>query len=677
MPTKATLRMALTPLFAAKLAKAGIVIEPLGTTTNPSPRILEFPIGKSVVEGYATTGGIVFKVNNTLKASCPTLSVYALGNNVNCVMASGESLQLLRVINTRSTSNNGPWITDSHMAIAIANKKAATRLNNALGVNIFRSGQVVGEMRSDRQILAKASDRDPKSDCLIDDWASDNSINRGWAVQAMVNSIPTNVTVSQLINSGGKATLNTPSAPSVAIGQKTPYMNGGETGDHKGIIRGTSYKNDNFYDGYNYGCTTTAPYVVGQGDLGKATAWTYDGEVRTPATAGNARDTWWGIPRQTNYDGPTGWYTWACRANPTDKTDTFWERVSQGSGFTGDSAWDRQTKNSKAGRAPSCRDDNFSNLNLTTRYSISKRGGLEARSDQNEYPRYCTVAGSPLAGCWQEIYPSTWDRAWNFQYHVYASSLGSRITSDARIKVPADYDQVGGVGFTKPISWRVTDATVTGAWPKWLDQNGKAAADMSGVTATAGSQDWSTPSPFTVLGASKQAFTLAGYGKPMGRQTMTYTLTADTDGTWIWPVDADGNELPRPQVKLTTGFVVSNFDNGGTCNDKIWYDDSWFSGTNDDAGNRCIQGQVPTIWPLPEKSSDMSKLAHDDFITKDGKTEKVVPTTTFESTVVESCWTKSQLKVQDLSTPEAPAVGASYTWDIKLTGLIDSWSGCV
>lgn len=675
----ALVRLVLNDGLAAAMSKAGISVTATGTTSNPSPRILEIPIGRTFKDGYSTSGGFTLSNKAGATLECPSLSVYSLGRSVNCVTADGVVYQLFQVTTDKETTKEGGWITDSNMTLAIDSDAAATRLNDVFGINIFRQGQTVGEMKSVRRQLLKANASDSKTACTKDDRAGDNSISRGWALQAVVNSIPENVTVSRLVAKPGKpSTVETPAAPAVTIGQKTPYMDGGETTDHKGIVRGSDQKSDNFWEGYNYGCSTLAPYVVGQGDLGEAVAWTYDGEVRTPATANNARDSWWGIPRETNKNGPTGWYKWTCRATPSGVNDTYWQRLGSGSGFVGDSESDRQNRNSNGGRAPACRDSNFSKLDLTTRYSISKRGGLEPRNMQkvDQYPRYCSVAGSPLAGCWQEIYPASWDRAWNFQYHVYASSLASRLTSDARIKVPAEFDQVNGTGFTKPISWRITDATVSGAWPKFVGNDGKT-HDLSGVKLEAGKQDWSKVSPFTVLGGSRQAFTLSGYGTPMGRQTMTYTLTADTDGTWTWPVDADGNELPRPQVKLTSGLVISNFDNGTTCKEKTWYDNSWFSGTTDTSGNRCLEGKVPTIWPLPTNTDDMNRLVHDDYVTKDGKTEKVVPTTTFDSTIVDSCWTKGQLKVQDLSTPEAPTVGASYTWDIKLTGLIDSWSGCV
>lgn len=681
-PTGSVVRVTLTKSFQADLAAEGAVVVGTGAT-RVDGALLEIPIDITFKDGFALAGGFALEVDGETTYKCPDISIWTEGRTIYCGR-DGKTRPTFTYGAPEETSRDRGWETQSGMNVRIFNERRADQMNNELGGEPFEARDFVGEMTvvSKRVLRGWDGDKDARTGCWIGYYAGDTSIWRGWAIQAMVNRIPVNVGMSQF--SDGK--LAGPAAPAVTIGQRTPHMEGIGVTAAKKIIRGTERDTDHFFDAPNYGCNTNAPYIVSQGalDAPDVKAWRYDGGLRTTTNnpGGAARPQWWGHARQTNYDGPTGRYSWTCRGLPANTTstvanssgDTYWETVDRGTGFRGDAgATDRADRAS--GSAPECQDLNLNGLTLTTRYSISKRGWLEARNDQVEYPRYCSVDGSPIVGCWQEIYP-LWDRAWAFQYHVYASAMRANITSVTQVKVPATFDPKG-VGFQRPVTWRITDGSITGAWPNYESQGGP--VDMSTIEQTTSQQDWTQPSPFTVPGTGEQ-FTVAGYGTPMGPQQMSFILTADTDGTWDWPVNQrTGVELARPQVKVTFDYTISNYDDGGTCKSKLDYEeDALKDGRNNDAaGGHCLEGNVPTIWPLPAEKGNYWKRVPDDFITdKDGKRVRNTPTTAFDYTVLAWCGQSKEIVVQDLSPKTAPAVGADFTWNVRLAGTVSSFSGC-
>jgi hypothetical protein len=665
--------------FVKGLAANGVRVEPVGTTTR-SGRTLSFPVYAPSAgpneEIVSFTGGLALRAKSGRHVRCDSLALVRSTGELLCGRGDRKSprfssLRMLQVRGDLVTVDTAPdQVVRS--ATQTGAPAAMARINRALGVKALTAGQSVGRIALTLGTAPVRASRDSRSSCDIDDWAGDTSINRGWAIQALVNRIPKGITVSQFDTTTGRAP--TPEAAPVAVGQRTPFMEGIGVTESKRIIRGSEYNTDKFWNGPTYGCNNWAPYVVGQGGLDEqgVQAWNYLGEPRGGASdPARSRTQWWGHARQTNYDGPTGQYSWTCRGLPTDEADTYWGRKSEDPGFEGD------TSSRNAGRAPECRDENMAGFTLTTRYSISKRGGLEARDDQATYPRNCSVEGNGLIGCWQEIYPLEWDRAWGFQYHVYASALRAVLDADTRIRLSGEFADIPGT--VRPLAWRISDGDVSGAWPDFTDDNG-ARRDMSGVATPLNRQNLAAPSPFTIPAGLKDTFTLAGYGTPMGNQQMTFLLTGDTDGTWTWPTSrVDGRPLPRPQVRITLGYTISNFDNGQSCQAKIWYDDKAFgSGRgNDKSGPHCIEGQVPTIWPLPENSGKLWQRQIDDFITdKDGKRVRNTPTTTFDATVLASCFNKAELTVQDNSVKSAPVVGADYTWNIRLAGTFTQLSGC-
>lgn len=678
------MRVKLSEEFLSALRRDGAVLVGTGRTELRPGGTMQIPVEAVFRDGVAVAGGFAITVGGKTTFVCPDISIALPANALYCGK-DGASARTLDLGRPAKVTQVGRETTRANIPLRVVDAKRAAQMNAGLRSAPFAEGTVMGEMDLvTRKLLRSSYGDDPRSGCEIGDWAGDNSIWRGWAIQALVNRIPKDVGMSRYSYSGGKGTLTAASAPAVTVGQRTPFMEKVNTQTAKSIVRGSQYDTDNFWKGPSYGCNTNAPFVVAQGmlDAPGVKAWRYDGGLRTTTNnpAGAARPQWWGHARQTNYDGPTGSYSWTCRGLPSNQNstagqpggDTWWSFVSQGSGFFGDG---KDQSNRDGGRAPECADVNLEGFNLTTRYSISKRGGLEARNDQVTYPRYCSVENSPLVGCWQEIYP-LWDRAWAFQYHVYTSALRANISSNATIKIPAAW--TGTVEMIKPLAWRLTDGAISGAWPKHRDAQGNV-VDYSAIEvgATDPEQDWTKPSSFTVPGTNAP-FTVSGYGTPMGPQRMTVTLTADTDGSWTWPVNPKtGNELPRPQIQLTFGYVISNYDNGRSCQEKVWYDDASFGGgrNNDSSGPHCIEGQVPTLWPLPADADNAWKKRAPDAKDKDGK--DIEPTVSFTSTALFSCLQDKEIKVQNVpSSLPVPNVGADHTWTVRVSGQVTSFSGC-
>ena len=511
--------------------------------------------------------------------------------------------------------------------------------------------------------------REPNTGCYERNVAhGDGGHFRTMLFQALANQTAQDVTSSQWSVRNGRGTLTTPDPLPVAVGARTPHMEGIGVLDSKRITYGTNYSTDNFYNGNTFGCETLAPFIIGPGPIGDARTWAYNGNRRTPATAGGANPQWWGFPRRTHSWGPAGWFTWTCRTTPTSTSQALWQTVSSGTGFRGDAgATDRADRAS--GVAPSCRDRNLAEVNVTTRYAVSREGRLQGRNDTS-YPRHCSVQASSLVGCWNETYPGGWNRVWNVEHHIFTSALRADLTTETRIRVPAAYDE-DGVGFTRAVSWRITDGRISGEWPDFTDQAGTR-HHLNGLERRATAQDWTQPSAFTV--PTRDTFRLSGYGTPRGQQFMQFTLTADTDGTWTWPRDEKGRELPRPQVRVVLRYDINNFDDGTQCRSALWGNNAFFTDNN---RQRCLDGTVPTIWPLPEDANQRARKQIDDFvIDADGRRVRNRPTAEMEHTVVRSCWNESQLRVQDLSPDTAPVVGADFTWSIRLSGLIDSFASC-
>lgn len=686
-------RIRLTKDFQRDLRKAGAVLVGTGQTDVRPGGSLRIPVNAVFRDGFGLAGGYAIAVNGKKKYTCVDLHIDLGGSVMSCGKA-GFAKRTFVLGEAGDVTTDGMLETYPDIRVSIASGVRATQMNAGLATKPFKAGYVIGSMDLTAGTLVGSDyDLDPRTGCEIGSWAGDNSIWRGWAIQAMVNRLPKDVGVSQYSYDAAaqKGMVSGGDSPAVTVGQRTPYMEKIKTADSKKIIRGSYYATDNFWEGPSYRCNTNAPFVVSQGllDAPSVKTWRYDGGLRTTQNnpAGAARPQWWGHARQTNYDGATGQYSWTCRGLPDNRTstdaqpngDTRWDMVSNGvNGFFGDNATDQM--NSAAGRAPECRDLNLAGFTLTTRYSISKRGALEARNDKDEYPRYCSVDGNPLVGCWQEIYP-LWDRAWAFQNHVYASAMRANITSNATVNIPASWSSTG-LAMTKPIAWRITDGRIgpsdNGAWPNFINASGQT-VDASAIREKFSDQDMSKVSPFTVPGTNTP-FTVSGYGTPMGQQEMTFILTADTDGSWTWPVDKNGRELPRPQIKMTFDYLISNYDDGGSCKEGMWYDDAAFgSGRNNDAaGAHCIEGQVPTLWPLPADSRDYWKRVHDAYITdKDGKRVRNTPNVSFDYVSLTSCLNDKELTVQDNSTKtNVPDVGADFTWEIRISGMVKSFSGC-
>lgn len=694
-PAGSVARIRLAESFLEDLERSGAVLVGTGQTEIGAGGTVRIPVVSVLGDGFGLGGGYAITVNGQTTFNCPQISVSLQSGGFYCGK-DGVAKQVLDLGEPEKIAKDGRWTTRANIPLRITNDKRADQMNDGLERAPFEAQDIIGEMDLTTRALLRGweGEVDDRTGCWIGNYATDTSIWRGWAIQAMVNRLPENVGMSQYAYDGAakRGVVAGPKAPAVTVGQRTPYMEGITTGAAKKIVRGSTYSSDNFYDGSAFGCNTNAPFVVGQGALDDkdVKAWRYDGGLRnmTNNPAGAARPQWWGHGRQENYNGPTGNYSWTCRGLPANLTstgeqrsgDTWWSTVSGGSGFFGDSSRDKV--NPDAGRAPACRDLNLKDFKLTTRYSISKRGGLEARNDQVEYPRYCSVDGNPLVSCWQEIYP-LWDRAWAFQNHVYASAMRANITSNATIAIDPAWSPTGAV-MVKPIAWRITDGSISGAWPKYVtkdDQGKDVTVDMSAIEVGYDdrAQDWSKPSPFTVPGDNTR-FSVSGYGTPMGQQEMTFILTADTDGSWTWPKDKNGKELTRPQIKLTFSYLISNFDNGGSCKGKLWYDDEKYAEgggrNNDAAGGHCLQGNVPTLWPLPK--DDLWQRVPDAYITdKDGKRVPNRPNVTFEFTPLASCLNAAELSVLDFSTKtNVPNVGADFTWDIRLSGKVTKFSGC-
>ena len=672
-------RVTFSDAFIGRLGASRLRVDFDGPVTE-SGNVRTVSVGKRGKEGYQLVGALTL-VGPKGRLVCRQLTVVTSTNLVNCVRGDGTSRALFRLVDSTSTSLPARVVRQD-ATLKIASTRIALSLFLSLGTRVFLTNPMLGEFSSLRKNLLSYS-YDSRAHCEIDNWASDLSINRGWALQTLVNQLPQGVTVSRWVKAQGAGyELVTPEPAQTNVGQRTPKMEGISTRTAKEISSGSEYWTDHYWDGYNYGCNTNAPFVVAPGVVNSGKTWNYDGQVRTSANqSGVQKPNWWAQPRQTNRDSPIGRYSWTCRATPSGvaKSDAWWSKVDRGSGFLGDDSRTQGPRN--AGSAPVCPDQVLDGMSVTTKYSITKRGNLEGRNESG-WPRGCTTDNS-VVGCWEEVYSLAsegWDRAWAYQYHVFAPAMRAELQSDAQIKVPSTYDP-DGIGYTKPITWRIVGASVPGAWPQFTDVDGEK-WDSSGISRSLRQQNWSLPSEFTVPG-DNSVYSLAGYGSPsVGEQAMTFSLVADTDGTWTWPIkqDISAKPLPRPQVNVTLRYTLSNFDDGGSCTTATGYDDNQFGGATDTAGAHCLQGtMVPTLWPLPSDAKNYFKRVHDQYVPDPTNPNNKIlnrPNTSLTSTVVKSCYNDTQVKVQDLSQPTAPDVGADYTWPIKVTGLIDSFSSC-
>lgn len=673
-------RLVLSEEFVRRLDDRKVTVVPLGSAELRGERTLEIPVADTFSDGYLLDGG--FRLESAEgRFSCPTLTVYPLGGLVFCLREDGGSWRLLALDGEPESTYADRYYSDVARSATPANAEIIDRVNAALGVDVLAEGTDVGTLETVRKRPPLKSSYDSRTNCEIDNYAGDNSINRGWALQALVNQIPQDVTVSQTAVQGTRAVVTTPQPAPINIGQRTPKMEGISVTDSKRIIRGSQYSTDHYWNGYSYSCATNAPFIVGPGQINdpKVKAWNYEGQIRTRSNTGGAEPQWWAQPRQTDYNGPTGFYTWTCRGTPNGRSgsssDTYWGKVNQGTGFVGDGG---DTALPNAGRAPACMNDVMQDLRFTTRYSISKRGGLEGRSDQSDYPRYCSVDGATPVGCWQEIYSGGWLRAWAFQYKIFATALKAEIRSDTRMQIPSGFESGGSPITAKPLSWRIVAAKINdgdGVWPSFTSDDASYDFAQGAFTKAYDRQDWQTPSPYTIPG-SAGTFTIGGWGDTQGTQTMTFRLVGDTDGTWQWPVSTKtGQPLGRPELRVTLRFTLSNFDDKGSCVDKITGDNSNTATDRDNkSGRHCIEGIVPTLWPLPANTSDYWKRVH-DTVDKDGKPIK--PNVEATVTAVETpCWPITNFKFADESDYRGvPDVGADFTWKLYLSGAFNNYSG--
>ena len=446
--------------------------------------------------------------------------------------------------------------------------------------------------------------------------------------------------------------LVTPEAPEVWLGQRTPYMDGGTVTDAKQILSGSSFKTDHWWGSMdNVGCQTNIMYAIGQGKSDVASAIGYNGR---PVREGVEK--WWGIPKEYSYEGPKGYVKFTCRGTPgASDSGYFWNKVNSGAGFTGSDA--SKGVDPQAGKAPACQDEVFKDSRVRHFWDMTYYGNTEPRT-----ARGCTTSSSnSTLGCYQLMYQGPWKRSIRFETHVWAPAMKTRISSTATIVIPAKYStETPKRSVTRRLSWRITDANISGSWPSGYRQ--------SRFTKPSKPSDFELPSPYTIPGGG-QSFLLSGWGSIAdARQVMEYRLTADTDGTWNWPVDpVTGEEMERPSGTVKVGYQLGNFDdNSGSCTSGEYWND--LKPSRNDA---CIQGFVPTVWAVP---TDQGQRERRVFPTgKDANGKDVTSSAYFTWTPIPGQnWMDSQLKVQNVTTDAPQTVSANVTWTIRLAGEIDS-----
>ena len=503
---------------------------------------------------------------------------------------------------------------------------------------------------------------DPITRCQ-DDYDSGVVGNTPIAFGMLQNEIPRGITVSKWVPGDpvssnrkkvgtiyGKGRIVTPEAPEVWLGQRTPYLEGGSVIDAKQLTSGARFYTDHWFGTMdNVGCQTNIPYAVGPGKSDVARAIAYDGG----AFRSSGVEKWWGIPKEYSREGAAGYVKFTCRGEPNATGDSgyYWKKINSGYGFKG--ALDSKGVDSEAGRAPACQDGVFKDSRVRHFWDMTYYGNSEPRTN-----RGCSTASDyNTLGCYQLMYQGPWKRSIRFETHAWAPALRAKLSSTATILIPPRYssDPVQRA-VTRKLSWRITDARISGSWPSGYRE--------SRFTKPATLESFKTLSPYTVPGTGEN-FLLSGWGSVVNPdEFMVFRLTADTDGTWVWPTDPDtGEAMERPAVVIRVGYTLGNFDsNSGSCTAGEYWND--LKPSRNDA---CIQGFVPTTWGVPTGQSDRERRVF-NFKT-DGKDN--ASTATFQSTAITGNWMDSELKVQNVSTDAPATVSANVGWEIRLSGQID------
>ena len=508
------------------------------------------------------------------------------------------------------------------------------------------------------------SNQDPITGCR-DEYDSGVVGNSPIAFGLLQNDIPRGITISKWMlgdpipGTGkrkkvgtvyGKGRLVTPEAPEVWLGQRTPLLEGGSVTDAKKITSGASFLTDHWWGSMdNVGCQTNIGYVIGQGKSDVATAFNYDGDIWRAGV-----EKWWALPKEYAREGQMGYVKFTCRGTPTGKVDTYWEKVNTGDGFRG-SSLSKANNQQEAGRAPACQDEVFKDSRVRHFWDMTYYGNSEPRTN-----RGCTTDSRyNTLGCYQLMYQGPWKRTIRFETHAWAPALKARIASSATITIPAKYSTADVQrSVTRKLSWRVTDSTISGSWPSGYRE--------SRFTKPGSPEAFQTLSPYTVP-AGGDRFVLSGWGNVKSSdQYMEFRLTADTDGTWVWPTDpVTGDPMERPAVVIRVGYTLGNFDsNSGSCTAGEYWKN--LKPLRDDA---CIQGFVPTTWGVPTDQGERERRVFRSG--KDANGNEMGSTATFKSTPISGNWLDSELKVQNLSTDAPGTVSANVSWDINLSGQID------
>ena len=512
--------------------------------------------------------------------------------------------------------------------------------------------------------VTQAAD-DPQTGC---DNVYDSAVVGRTPIQfmRMINEIPQTLRVDRTsagsVNASGRVTPATVTSKTIPVwlGQRTPYLDGGNTRDHKEYNSGSAWWTDHWWDaGYTrhtIGCYTNIPFVVGPGDGDKAFQNTYDYEGKLYGRNDNWRGkgNWWAFPKNYSREGVAGFHSWTCRGavDPLKTSSVYWKKVNQGSGFFGDN--DRDRRNSDAGRAPACQDPQFQNLSVKSYLSQTYYGNLP---DNVRTSNRCEASGGRgAASCWNEIYGGPWARTWRQETHVYAVALRAVLSSTAQIDIPQEY-RLPGDPTTRRLSWVITQAETTGSWP----------SGSSGLESNKVPSDDSV-TPFTVPGGvpgRASEYVIGSWGnvnKP--EQRMTFRLTATTDGTWKWPVNDQGEELLRPSVDLTFKFTLNNFNyQGESCTGTSGGEGTWTK------QQPCLFGLVPTLFQVTDniQQNERRQPKLDDK-------GNPISTADFKYEAVQGGWSTSDLKVQqtrfDWGSAGGAYVGANARWNVNLSGTI-------
>ncbi|MFZ4511537.1 MAG: hypothetical protein ACOYNJ_11310 [Candidatus Nanopelagicales bacterium] len=529
----------------------------------------------------------------------------------------------------------------------------AAGVTTAFAASLLTAGVVLNAPTA----LARAVDPQTGCEAYFDSFVSGDT-----PIQFMriINEIPQQVTVSRTKPGGAMPTKVQTDTTPVWLGQKTPYMDGGNTTDHKKYLQGSTYDTDYWWNKQNYdGCYTEIPFVVGPGDGANAlqSTYGYDGKLYGRNDNWRGKGNWWAFPKVWGTTkGVSGFHSWTCRGpvNPDNTSSVYWKKVSEGSGFFGDNDNDR--KNRDAGRAPACQDNRLKDLTIRSHFDQSYYGNLEksVRDDMR-----CEVSGGSNAiGCWNELYGGPWANTWRQTTHVYGVTVRATLQSSAEIDIPIEYRQAGEPS-KRRLSWVITQAeNYGGTWP----------------TGSRGLTDNTVPSgdevtPFTVVGGlpgRTEPYQIGTWGNVNNaEQKLKFRLTATTDGTWSWPVNDQGEELLRPSVDLVFKYTLNDFNyQGKSCGETKNGKGTWTD------KQPCLFGLVPTIFQV---SDNIEQNERRDPLLNEKK--QPISTADWRFEAVQGGWNTSDLKVQQVGDFDWGAaggrhVGANAKWNINLSGII-------